>query len=146
MDTNDDLYFQEILKEYKKEYFTQVSLDLVELFKQALDISVYDMYSPTTYERTYMLRESFVARFNELEGSLYIYSDINTGYYSAVDGRDVSQALQWFIEEGHNDNSGIDNEYHNYAGRHYLEKAKELIEQNYPDIKIEIINDEPPTV
>jgi hypothetical protein len=145
MDSNDDLYFQEILKEYRKEYFTQVSLDLVELFKQALDETVYDIKA-TTYERTYMLKNSVVARFNELEGALYVYSDINTSYYSAVDGRDVSQALQWFVEEGHSDDSGINNQYHNYQGRHYLEKAQELIEQNYPDIKIEIINDEPPMV
>lgn len=146
MDSDDELYFQEILKQYQKEYFAQVSTDLIELFKTAINDTIYDIYSPTQYTRTYMLRESVVARFNEQEGALYVYSDINTSYYSAVDGRDVSQAIQWFIEEGHNDNSGINNMYHNYSGRHYLEKAQELIKQKFPDLKIEIINDETPMV
>ena len=115
-----------------------------ELFKQAIDETIINVYSPNTYVRTYMFRESVKAHYDKNNDVIYVYSDINSGYYSAVDGRDVTPAISYWLEHGHEDDTGIDNAYHNYGERRYLERAEELIKKEYPDLDIEII-DEPPS-
>lgn len=114
-----------------------------ELFKQAIDETIYEAYSPNTYDRTYMFRDSVKAHYDENEDVIYVYSDINTGYYSAVDGRDVTPAISYWLEHGHEDNTGINNAYHSYSGREYLRRAEELIKKEFPDLDIEIVDEEP---
>jgi hypothetical protein len=60
-----------------------------------------------------------------------------------VDGRLTSSIVPWLVEMGHKDDTGIQNAYHDYSGRRFLELAKELITSKYPDLKCEIINDRP---
>lgn len=93
-----------------------------------------------------MFRDSVRCHYDYKNNILYVYSDINTGYYSAVDGRDVTPAISYWLQEGHSDGTGIDNQYHNYQGRNYLEKAEKMIKEKYPDLKLKIVNDLPPTV
>lgn len=152
MDREEEKWLEEQIKKYQAELIKGVQKRLVELFKQALDETVYDYYQPSVYDRTYMLKESVRTHYDSKKNTVYVYPDINYGYWSAVDGRDVSAAVPYWVQEGHDDGIGIkkkgENQYHRYEGRHYLERAKELIDKEFKDsgIKVEIINEQPPIV
>lgn len=145
MDSNEKRYFDALLREYEKEVLRKIQEDVKKLYSQAIDETVYQAYSPTTYERTYQLKDRVSCK---LEGNkLIVYTDIdNMEYTSAVDGRDVTSAVPYFVLGGHSDDTGIDNMYHNYPGRNFLQRSKELIKQKYPELEIVIINDTPPIV
>lgn len=125
-----------IQEEYNR-YLQQVKERVKQLFKQALKECVYDYYIPNTYERTYQMLNNVNVHINE-NGEIYVYTD-NQFYTSAVDGSPQSpDFINYIIEHGHHD-GGTNNQYHNYEGRHYLERAKELIENEF-DCKCEIVS------
>jgi hypothetical protein len=146
--SSNDIYFEQEVKRYQDKLINSIKGRLVELFKQALEETVYDYYNPTTYERTNRLKDSVTVKFDNATNTLYIYPDITNGYVSAVDGRDVSLAVPYWIQSGHSDNTGINNQYHSYEGRDYLQRAKELIDKEFKEygFDIEIINDQPSRV
>lgn len=146
MNNNDNAYLEKLITDYQKKYFKEIEQDIIQIFQEAIDQTIYDAYTPNTYKRTYMFRDSVRCHYDYKNNVLYVYSDINTGYYSAVDGRDVTPAISYWLQEGHSDGTGIDNQYHNYQGRNYLEKAEKMIKEKYPDLKLKIVNDSPPTV
>lgn len=119
--------------------------DVVKLFKQAIQTEIYDYYEPTAYERTDMFINSVTFRYNWEDSALLVFSDINTGYYSAVDGSDQSENITNWLEDGHSDGIGSSeekkNQYHQFEGRHFLEEAERLIKKKYPFLEVEIFNE-----
>ena len=142
---NDDLkYIEQQIKLYQEDLLRQIQDDLKDLFQQAIQESIYDRYDPVEYQRSYDFLNQIGMKF--VDDKLIIYNDINDMYYtSAVDDSEVTSALPWFLEHGHSDGIG-NNLYHDYSGRHYLEVCKEFIESKYPDMKVQIIDDEPSMV
>lgn len=143
MDASDSAYFDSLVGGSgggSSFDLNEIREELIALFKEALEITVYSAYSPSVYERTYMLLNSVKVTEDLLTGDLYVFSDLNTGYYSAVTGEDVSKNLNGWIEYGHHD--GGTGMYHDYNGRGFLEKAEELIKAKFPELKIEIVSDE----
>lgn len=135
------LQFEQELNTYYKNMENRIS----ELFKQAIQENVYDYYaSPRVYERTYTFINSVKVHLDLESGQLYVYNDLNDGssYYSVVDGSSQYQNISHWIESGHEDSTGIANQYHTYEGRRYLERAKELIMAEFPELEIEIIDNE----
>jgi len=142
MDFSDEAYFNELVESSGGSVINlnEIKEKLIVLFKQALDETVYSAYSPSVYKRTYMLLNSVRVTEDISTGDLYVFSDINTGYYSAVDGSDQSMNINKWVEYGHHD--GGTGEYHDYSGRGFLERAEELIKNEFPYLNIEIVNDE----
>lgn len=145
MDREIERYLMEEIKKEKKKILLSIQDDCKELLEDAIQTEVYDAYDPIEYERTYALNNSVNSHINT-DDELYVFTDTNEGlYYSAVDGRDVSVAVPHFVNSGHTDNTGINNQYHNYEGRNFLEKAKELIDKKF-GCDCEVIDDVPPKV
>lgn len=140
MDSLDEAYFNEIMGNNLITDITTIQKRLEELFKEAVQSEVYDYYNPIEYERSYMFLNSIKSHVNA-DGDIYIYSDINSGYYSAVTGEDVSQYISGWIERGHSDGKGT-GQYHSYEPRLYLEKARAIIEAEFPMLNVEIIEDD----
>jgi len=121
-------------------YLKNISERVTKLMTDAIQQSIYDEYSPTTYKRTYTFLNSVNAHINP-DGNIFVYVDINEGtqYYSVVDGSSQYMNISNYLEGGHSDSTGINNEYHNYGARNYLEKAEELIHNEFKELNIEII-------
>lgn len=140
MDTENLMYLSQQIQQYEKDYLNSIKDGLIYLFQQSIEICVYQYYNPKVYMRTFNLLNDIDFKF---EGNkLVIYSNSREmDYRSLVDGSDVSNYVSQWVESGHNDDSIVQNQYHHYEGRNYLEYAKELIRNEY-DLDVEIINDE----
>ena len=134
----DDLW-GEVEAQYQSQ-LDNIGDEVVKLMKQSVQECIYDYYQPVEYQRTNMFLDSVTFHHNWRDGSLFVFSDINTGYYSAVDGSDQSMNINKWLEYGHSD--GGTGEYHNYEGRNFLERARELIKNKYPELNVEIVTDE----
>lgn len=100
-----------------------IGIRCLEILKEEIQKNVYGAYDPTVYERTGQLIDGLYFDV-EADGSILIQWDI-VSYVSVVDGSDQSDNVVNFVNYGHKDNSGIDNMYHNYPGRGFLESASE---------------------
>lgn len=141
IDNEDYLNFQAELEIYKKEYLTEAQKEAEKIYKENIDTMVYQSYQPVQYERTYALEDSVTST---LEGdTVYLYNNgSNADYYSAVSGEVVGMNnIVKFINYGHQDSSGIGGMFHDYPARGFIEQTKEDIENEMPDIKVEILNE-----
>lgn len=143
LDAEELAYINKLFEEEKKEYLLSISSKVKELFIEAIKFAVYDYYTPSVYERMYRLLDNVDVRLTD-DDSLFIHLDLNEGlgYSSAVTGAEVSQYIADFIIEGHQDNTNIMDQYHKYEPRKILEIAKQLIQTEFPDLKVEIENSE----
>lgn len=137
----DYLNFQAELEIYKKEYLAEAQKEAEKIYKQNIEESVYNAYEPVQYQHTNALENSVTSRMDD--DTVLLYNDNNQmDYYSAVSGESVSgdNVVNW-TNYGHHDDSGRSGMFHNYNGRQFIEKTKENIENEMPDIKIEIIDE-----
>jgi len=119
------------------------------LFQEAIQETIYDVSDPIRtgwYPRTDNFKKSVEVGFDEL-GNLFIYIDTSQlNYYSVVNysqtNKNVSDIVPWLLEEGHH-NGSLNDLYHNYDKREYLENAYEKIQSAFPDLLLTIINIEP---
>lgn len=119
----------------------QIYPDIENIFVNALIQSVYDYYRPTSYDRTYQLISAI--DYEIVGNSLIVFiNDKKLNYKSAWGGRNVSPAVPYWVQEGHDDDSPINNQFHHYEGRHYLEMAQQLLRQEL-GIDAEIIIQQP---
>lgn len=130
MDIDDEKFIKECMKEYINDTLEEFKNKINEIFKDSLNIGLYNIYTPSTYERTYNLINSVRTYIDYNNNNLYVYCDVNEGtYFSNVTNEDIGQYLpEWLMDTGHNDNTMIDNEYHNYEVRSVLGIAKNRIE------------------
>lgn len=135
----DDIDFQ--MQQILQEQISILSNKVRQIFKEVIQSVIYDSYTPTIYERTYQLPNAINIEVNNDELIVYIDGDL-LSYYSAVDRRNVSPAVPYFLESGHSDDSGIDNMYHNYPSRNYLEEVKNRIVSEL-GLECRVINDKP---
>lgn len=131
-----------------KLYLEGIANESKILFQDAIRETVYDISNPdiTWYQRTEDFVDAVDAKFED-DGSLLVF--INTdklNYYSWANfqqtDKNVSSAVGWFIEEGHNGGYGY-GMYKDYSPRKFLESAYGKIHSKYPDLLLEIINDKP---
>jgi len=129
-------------------YLEGIAVEMKTLFQDAIRETVYDVSNPdiTWYQRTEDFVNAVDTEFKD-DGSLLVF--INTdklNYYSWVNfqqtDKNMSSAVGWFIEEGHNGGYGY-GMYKDYSPRKFLESAYEKINNRYPDLQLEIINEAP---
>lgn len=136
-------------------YLNSIKVEVAEILKLAIYQRVYQSYRPNTYIRTYQLYNQIKIelRKNGKQSVLLVLIDTDKmAYESAVSGNDVTNAVPYFVEEGHEAHNytppkGTENNmFHRYMpSREYLELAQVLIEQRL-GIKVEIIKDKPSLV
>ena len=140
LDKDDEEFLADLLDETETLYLETIQPRLKEIMKECIQTYLYDVYEPNTYERTYRLLNSVTSYFDKENKTLYIRPETQDGmYFSVVDGKDVSENIpDWVMVTGHNDNSEIMNEYHHYQARNVLEMTKKRMEEEFPDIKVDI--------
>lgn len=143
----DDLQTQ--FQQQIDEYLMSIQDRIQELFKQGIQESIYDYYTdPIEYERTYTFLNSVKTHIDLENGVIYVYNDINEGsqYYSLVDGSPQFQNISDYLENGHSDGIGEsipkENQYHQFEARRYLEHCRDLIQSEFPDLQIKILDNE----
>lgn len=148
LDREEELELQEEIKRCELEYLNDIKVRIKELYKIAVDEKIYQYYSPTTYVRTYDYLNSVDVKLDSRNNSLFVFADLNEGmgHNSVVTGEDESANINNWIINGHDDGIGIKkqgyNQYHRYEGRdEVLTYAQELIQREFPDLKVQIIND-----
>lgn len=140
--------YKKLLQEETALYFKTIKNDLQNILRDVENRMIYQYYTPTTYRRTGYFLDSVKLNIDEKEGTAFLYNDMNEGspYISAVDGSPQFIHIPYWLENGHDDGIGIneqkENQYHRYEGRHYLEEVKKEIESKYKDLNIKIINED----
>mgnify|MGYP000847431904 CR=1 FL=1 len=136
MDSEELEYLTQQIKEYQKDYLDEIKGGIMALWQDAINENVYQIYDPVQYQRSFDLLNNLEMHFDN-DGKLIIQTDTDN-YYSVVNRKDVSDLVPIYVNSGHNDSSPIQNIYHHYPARHFLEKAKEMIENEY-GLECEII-------
>ena len=121
-------------------YLESIKNRISELFKQGIQESIYDYYSPTEYNRTYNFLNSVRTDIDLVTGKMFVYADVTSGYVSAVSGKDVSDSISNWLNKGHYDYKGS-GEYHSYEKRNYLLRCYALIHDEFPELDLEIIEE-----
>ena len=131
------------------EYLESIKDKIIELMQEAIEESVYDISNPniTWYERTDNFKNAVDIVFEGDNLIVYINTD-KLNYYSYISfqktDNDVSSIVPWLLEEGHySDKQNQYGLYKEYSGRHYLELAQEKIHNEFPELQLTIINEEP---
>ncbi len=137
MDVEEMEYLNQQINKAQREYLDEIKDGIMALWQDAINENVYQVYDPVQYQRSFDLLNKLEMHFDD-DGKLIIQTDTDN-YYSVVDGKDVSDLVpNWVGETGHTDNKGT-GMYHNYQPpKHFLERAKEFIENEY-GLECEII-------
>jgi hypothetical protein len=129
---------EDIVKQSVENFLMSIKDDCMQLFRVAIFNAVYDRYKPTEWERHYKLYQMVDGYIENGKLIIHMNSDLaGVYYYSAVNGDNVGDFIPLWINDGHDDNSKIQNYYHHYPASNYVDEAKKLIESKY-DIEVEI--------
>lgn len=128
---------EEYLFQQTQQLTKEMTQDANKILRKNVKSEVYDNYTPTTYSRSKSLQNSITS--DEIEGITY-FDDSKLNYKSNVTKEDVSQYVPKFLDSGHKDDSGINNAYHNYPAKKFMEKTKRELEEIYGDGCCEIVD------
>lgn len=135
---NDDWKeLEEYLFQQTQQLTKEMTQEANKILKKNVKSEVYDNYNPSTYTRSKSLQNSITS--DETEGITY-FDDSKLYYKSKVTGEDVSQYVPKGIDGGHKDDTGINNAYHNYPSRKFMEKTKKELESIYGEGCCEIVD------
>lgn len=134
---NDWKELEKYLFQQTQQLTKEMTQDANKLLKKNVKSKVYDNYTPTTYTRTKDLQNAITS--DENEGITY-FDDSRLNYKSNVTKKNVSEYVPKFINSGHKDDSGINNAYHNYPDRRFMEKTKRELEEIYSEGCCEIVD------
>lgn len=138
-----DNYIKDIIDQSAKEALTEVKDECVQLYKDAIQNSVYDYYLPSQdgYDRTMQLIKNTESEITD-NNELIVYSNGDAMDYFSVYGEDITgNDVLKFVENGHHqENALVDNEFTNFESRDFLEDAKERIDSSL-GIDSEVIKD-----
>jgi|GEM_PF-1548830 len=145
---DEDELFGNIAGQYQIN-LASISEEIKQLFEEAIQESIYDVSDPVRtgwYQRTDDFKNS-VDVLLDINGQLFVYIDTSKlNYYSVVNysktNKNVSDIVPWLLEEGHH-NGSLNDLYHNYDKRGYLENAEEKILSAFPGLIVTIVNEEP---
>jgi hypothetical protein len=155
MDKDDEVYFNELIKQYNKD-INKISERIKQIWRETVQEDVYDIYDPKYYadkhgNRTNQLKDKVTSKLEN--GILYVYADTEDMNYYSFGDKDKpvnAEAVVHFVDVGHNyGDSPFPNDYDNfyhYEGRRFIEKFAERVKQEYPEYEIQVFRDTPPIV
>lgn len=108
-----------------------------EVLKEKVQKKLYDAYTPKKYVRTNNLKNSITKGTNKV-----FFDKSKLNHTSTVTGEGVKLVPQ-YTNFGHKDDSGIDNMFHDYPSRHFVEDTIKEMESNeeFNIFDFEMIND-----
>jgi hypothetical protein len=111
--------------------------DAEQILREAIQSRVYDYYQPTYFTpRGSQLKDNVKSelRVSMVGDTLYVYVDTTAlDFESHYSMENVSNLVPKWVNEGHMDETGIDNQFHSYEGRQYLQEALEELRIKYED-------------
>jgi hypothetical protein len=137
----------ELEKEFEK-YLKSIEQKCRQILEECI-LDVYMSYDPVQYIRTEQLLNSVNTKIEK--NKLYVFIDTSImRYYSAVDGRNVTEAVPYWINYGHHrEIEGPIPMYDDYPdefqGNFFIEVAAKRIKEEL-GVEVKIIRDKPPTV
>ena len=124
---------EELFEKYVILEMTRQLKEIVEygenILRKNIQELVYNSYNPTTYNRTFDLIGSIGHVFSIDNGIIY-FNASNIGHTNSKGSNVGSYTPKW-IDEGHEDSTGIDNMFHNYPARDFIDKTITMLEQKY---------------
>lgn len=134
--------FEEYLLNEVKNRNEKITKDTEIALKINVQSMVYNSYTPIEYERNRSLINSITSKIEGEVGQGIVY--FNEGildHVSAVSGENIGILLPMFLDGGHQDDSNINNMYHNYPKRDFMQKTVDEINNKYGEGSIELIDD-----
>jgi hypothetical protein len=95
-----------------------------EVLKEKVQKNLYEAYTPKAYTRTNNLKDSISKDDNRV-----YFDEKKLNHTSKVSGQPVKLVPQ-YTNFGHKDDSGIDNMYHDYPNRHFIEDTIKEMQGN----------------
>lgn len=131
--------FEQYAMQQIQEQIQQMVEDANKTLKKNVMEEIYNNYSPQQqYRHTYDLINSVNEEIEDVQG--YIYFDNGKLHYrSAVTGENVSPYVPYWLDKGHNDSSPINNLYHHYPAKNFLQKTIDELESKYGKGCFEVI-------
>lgn len=131
--------FEQYAMQQMEQQIKEMTEDANRILQKNVRQELYEKYTPVAYKRTGDLINSIASSFNMLQGRIFF----NAGklkYKSIVSGEDVSKYVPYWLDyTGHHDRTGIDNMYHNYNARGFLEKTVQELEEKYGKDCVDIV-------
>ena len=129
---------KEIEREFQKELLIIIA-DIKRTLAKYIQESVYNSYSPVSYERTNQLIPSIDSVVNLHDGMVFL-DPSKLNYFSAVNSsEDTSSFVGGWLNDGHSDGMGS-GMYHDYQPpRHFFEDTVNEINLRYGGIVCEIV-------
>ncbi|GCD11411.1 hypothetical protein [Clostridium tagluense] len=115
-----------------------ITRDAEKLLKKNVQSELYSQYIPKAYTRTNELKNSIVSRIDSTGGAVYFDNTLMN--HTDASGNDVGMFVPKWTDMGHKDNTGIDNLYHSYEGRNYVDKTILELEAKYGEGCVEKID------
>lgn len=115
----------EAMKEVK-----EVTEDADRLLKKNVQSELYDNYTPKVYTRTNELKKSITSKIEATEGITY-FDESKLNHTSVVTGEPSGKYVPMWTDQGHKDSTGIENKFHNYEGRNFIDKTINELEEKY---------------
>lgn len=108
-----------------------------EVLKEKVQKNLYDAYTPKKYVRTNSLKNSITKDENKV-----FFDESKLNHTSKISSQPVKLVPQ-YTNFGHKDNSEIDNMYHDYPTRHFIEDTTKEMESNeeFNMFDFEMVND-----
>lgn len=119
----------------------KITKDAELILRKNVQSEVYS-YNPTEYERNRSLINSITSKIEGEVGQGVVY--FNEGvlnHSSTVTKENIGILLPMFLDGGHQDNSNINNMYHNYPKRNFMQKTVDEINAKYGEESIELVDD-----
>jgi hypothetical protein len=135
LDAND---IAELELEFSK-YLSSIAAECEQILRDAIYDDVYMSYDPKVYERNEQLLNNIDMEMGTDGAIRLFFSGLN--YRSEVDGSDQSDNVPFYINDGHIDGTGINNMYHTYPKRHFMEDAAKKIRALF-GVKVTILKDQ----
>lgn len=125
-------------KEFSKVGEQTASEVMKEIIKN-VDKNLYNAYTPLEYIRTKNLKNSIIINRQNKNEYLVEFEPLTNIKFS-VTGEDVSNYVAKWQNDGHTDNTGIDNMFHNYPSRNYIEETIKNINEKYGENVVEKVD------
>jgi hypothetical protein len=144
---NDDFLDSQIQGQLKQ-YLNSVLIDLQRMWYDTVTELVYEAYSPKVYQRTDQLRDKFKVEIKD--NTIYAYVDSDNMEYKSITGKSIpGDYVAHFVSVGHDTVAPFEGDYdmfNHYPPRRIFEIYYNRVKENYPELQIELVQDELPII
>ena len=139
MSSEEELFEKYIIFEMEKE-IAKITHAAEKLLKKNVQSELYDNFKPSVYKRTNELKNSITSKIDINEGVVF-FDEQKINHTSVVNDEPVGKFTPKWTDMGHHDSTRIDNKFHNYPEKNYVDRTIKELEQKYGEGCVEKIDD-----